>query len=273
MPWSWMPRIFCSMTHNLHTHTFRCGHAVGTEREYIERALENGIKVLGFSDHMPFIFPDGRQSGFRVKADMAEDYIKTLTLLKEEYKQKIDIKTGFEMEYYPDHFKEMFSLAKALGAEYLILGEHFPSYEDGRFNYSGKATDDEAALYCYAKGCVDGIRSGAFTYVAHPDLFNFTGSDEAYDREMRKICVASRECNIPLEINFLGIRGKRPYPSKRFWQIASKEKCPVVFGFDAHDPKNAFDGESLKTATEMVKELGLKLITEPEIRNIQNLDF
>ena len=40
---------------NYHTHTTRCKHANGTEREYIEKAIEAGYQVLGFSDHSPYI--------------------------------------------------------------------------------------------------------------------------------------------------------------------------------------------------------------------------
>ena len=42
-----------AMHTNYHTHTYRCHHAFGTEREYIEKAIEAGFTVLGFSDHTP----------------------------------------------------------------------------------------------------------------------------------------------------------------------------------------------------------------------------
>ena len=42
------------MLTNYHTHTTRCGHAEGTEEEYILTALRCGYKVLGFSDHTPW---------------------------------------------------------------------------------------------------------------------------------------------------------------------------------------------------------------------------
>ena len=38
---------------NYHTHTYRCRHAYGSEREYIEAAIRMGIAELGFSDHVP----------------------------------------------------------------------------------------------------------------------------------------------------------------------------------------------------------------------------
>ena len=42
-----------AMFANYHTYTARCGHASGREEEYILRAIEGGIKILGFSDHIP----------------------------------------------------------------------------------------------------------------------------------------------------------------------------------------------------------------------------
>lgn len=39
---------------NLHTHTFRCGHASGTDDQMVLSAIEAGFELLGFSDHMPY---------------------------------------------------------------------------------------------------------------------------------------------------------------------------------------------------------------------------
>ena len=44
------------MLYNYHTHTVRCRHASGTDREYVEKAIEGGIKTLGISDHAPYLF-------------------------------------------------------------------------------------------------------------------------------------------------------------------------------------------------------------------------
>ena len=41
------------MKTNYHTHTFRCGHAIGDEEEMVISALNEGIEVLGFSEHVP----------------------------------------------------------------------------------------------------------------------------------------------------------------------------------------------------------------------------
>ena len=86
---------------NLHTHTYRCHHASGKDEEYVIKAIQNGYSTIGFSDHAPYLFPNGYVSSFRMHPSEAEGYAKSINSLKEKYKGKIDIKLGFELEYYP----------------------------------------------------------------------------------------------------------------------------------------------------------------------------
>ena len=46
------------MIANYHTHTYRCGHAEGNERDYAEQAVKAGLRTLGVSDHTPYDFFD-----------------------------------------------------------------------------------------------------------------------------------------------------------------------------------------------------------------------
>ena len=113
---------------------------------------------------------------------------------------------------------------------------------------------------------IAGMRSGAFTYVAHPDMFLYTGDAADYEREMRRICVASRETGIPLEINFLGLRDHRSYPNEAFWKIAGEERSPVTFGHDAHRAIDAYDPDSICKAHSRVSKDGLAYIGKPKLR-------
>lgn len=36
------------LTTNFHTHTTRCNHAAGEDRQYVEEAIKGGLKVLAF---------------------------------------------------------------------------------------------------------------------------------------------------------------------------------------------------------------------------------
>ena len=67
------------MKHNYHTHTFRCNHASGSDREYVETAIQNGMKTLGFSDHAPYLFPfNDYYSFYRMKVDEIEEYAQSV---------------------------------------------------------------------------------------------------------------------------------------------------------------------------------------------------
>lgn len=254
------------MDYNFHTHTYRCHHANGTPEEYVIRAIENGIKYMGFSEHAPFMLPDGSEAHYRLHCNEIEDYFEEISELREKYKKKIDIKIGFEMEYYPSSFEKMLEIAKNSGAQYLILGEHQTELES---RHTIVPTESVEKLKEYVTCVVSAIKSGVYSYVAHPDIFNFVGDKEIYYNEMSKICIASREYNVPLEINFLGIREKRNYPNSNFWKIAGKEKSPVTFGFDAHTAEDAFDGKSLRKAEKIVRKYNLNYIGKPKLVSIK----
>ena len=86
------------MIANYHTHTWRCRHADGTEREYVERAIEGGLKILGFSDHSPYPFPDGYDSGMRMRLDQVEGYVDTVLALKRILKSISDSKQSISRD-------------------------------------------------------------------------------------------------------------------------------------------------------------------------------
>lgn len=220
------------MIANYHAHTFRCHHATGTEEEYIQRAINHGLKIFGFSDHVPMPFPDGHQSNFRVPLELLDNYIRTLEMLREKYAGQIQILIGFEAEYYPDLFDGMLQALAPYDYDYLLLGQHFVGNEDGPHSFS--SSDDPARLHRYVAQVIEGLQTGKFTYLAHPDVLNFTGDDETYEREMSLLCRACLEMNIPLEVNLLGLETHRNYPCDRFFRIASKVGNPVILGCDAH---------------------------------------
>ena len=45
------------MNYNLHTHTFRCNHAVGEDREYVENAIKANIRCWAFPTTVPSFSP------------------------------------------------------------------------------------------------------------------------------------------------------------------------------------------------------------------------
>ncbi|MBR6615619.1 MAG: PHP domain-containing protein, partial [Lachnospiraceae bacterium] len=70
------------LDYNFHTHTYLCRHANGTPEEYIQRAINCGIKDLGFSDHAPMRFPGSEKITTRMKPSDAPGYVAHLRELR-----------------------------------------------------------------------------------------------------------------------------------------------------------------------------------------------
>ena len=75
------------MIANYHTHTWRCKHCVGDDRQFVEEAIKGGLKILGFADHVPYVYKNGFVSTVRMKPSEADEYFYTLSSLREEYKK------------------------------------------------------------------------------------------------------------------------------------------------------------------------------------------
>lgn len=246
---------------NYHTHTYRCHHADGTEREYIEAAIEMGIKKLGFSDHVPCPFKDGFVSGIRMTMNEAPEYVGTIRRLGEEYKDDIRLFVGFEAEYVPEFFLEQKYIFDNLGCDYMIMGQHFLESEKTG-PYMGSVTEDESRIRQYVDTVIEGMKTGYFKYLAHPDLINFVGMDSVYDWEMTRLCKALKEMDIPVEINVLGISNNKHYPAEKFWEIPGRIGNKVILGLDAHCVQNVKDVESYEKAIEIVDRYSLNLIDD-----------
>lgn len=244
------------MLANYHTHTVRCKHASGSEREYIEAAIKKGFKVLGFSDHVPQPYPAGFVSGIRMDMSELPDYTSTLVKLREEYKDRIQILIGYEVEYSTRFIEPMLKELKKYPMDYLILGQHFvPNEVEGI--YVGNRTDDEEQLEAYVDLVIEAMKTGLFTYLCHPDLFHFTGDDEIYCKHMKRIVEASIEYDFPLEVNFFGFIDGRHYPSDRFFSMASKMGAKFVIGCDAHNPGVIANPEDVPQFEEFLKRNGI----------------
>ena len=244
---------------NYHTHTARCNHAYGKDRDYVKKAIKYGFTELGFSDHAPMIFT-GKDyySNFRMLPSEVEDYVNSVNLLRREYENEIKIFLGFELEYYPQFFDKTYEFLSQYNFDYLILGQHFIGNEYEPYShYSNHATDSTVLFDKYICQSLEALNTGKFLYIAHPDLFNFTGSDEVYIEKMTYFCREIKKLGVPLEFNLLGFAQGRSYPDKRFWQIASEVGNDTVIGFDAHSPDVLANKKLYNDAVEYLSKLDI----------------
>ena len=86
------------MKQNLHTHGIYCDGR-DTPREMAERAVELGLTSLGFSSHANTCFADTCELG-----DDVGTYIEEINRLKDEYRGRLNIYLGTELDRYSEGF-------------------------------------------------------------------------------------------------------------------------------------------------------------------------
>lgn len=240
---------------NMHTHTTRCRHAKGEDREYVEKAIEAGFQVLGFSDHTPLFFTEDYQSPIRMTMDELGGYVKSVESLKAEYKNDIEIYCGLEAEYLPIRFEQTMAVIDQYPIDFMILGQHYPDDEIG-WIHSKLDWQEETDLQKYVDRVVAAVETERFLYVAHPDIFKFVGEPDIYRRQMMRLAHTLKQHNMPVEINMNGMRDRKHYPNPDFVKIAVEAGCDFIIGVDAHSPKNFSDRKTYQECMDLVENHG-----------------
>ncbi|MDE5897711.1 MAG: histidinol-phosphatase [Treponemataceae bacterium] len=232
-------------TTNFHTHTELCRHAVGRPADYTAQAAADGAVELGFSDHCPYPESCGDYwPEIRMTVREAGSYCADVRAAAAE--AAFPVHVGFECEWdaaYENWLRD--GLLGGLGAEYLILGSHWLTC--GRRHVYAQELCSKDELFRYIRQTIDGIRSGLFAFLAHPDLFMkpFCEWDADIAACSRDLIDAAVACGVPLEVNGLGMQRPRlstkdgsryQYPYKEFWQLAAERGAQVVCSSDAHAP-------------------------------------
>lgn len=254
---------------NFHTHTYLCGHAEGWIPDYVEAATRVGCRALGFSDHCPYPAGDSRcWPEIRMTADEAEFYVNGIRLAASG--SDFPIYVGFECEYdkrYYSWYKD--ELRGRWQADYLVFGPHWVANQKD-FPYVPTVTTKKE-VHAYFDGVIEGIESGLFNFVAHPDLIMASGRDWSDDLAacFSHVIDAAMAHNLPLEINGLGncrtaVKSRegirQPYPYYKFWELVKEKGATVVCNADAHRPQDM--APFVESARSYAKKFGITPIED-----------
>lgn len=262
------------MKANYHTHTTRCQHASGSDEEYVLKAIRAGFDTLGFSDHSPWKYDTAFVSGIRMPLVDYPQYKASILELKAKYADQINILFGVEAEYfhkYMDWFKQFI---KEEQLDYVILGNHYFETDELHIYY-GNVCDKDDYLEDYINTCIQGMKSGIYSYLAHPDLYLRARKwDKQCEKAAHKLCKAAKENNFILEFNLAGVRMQQQfniqaYPHPKFWQIAGSYGCKAIVGVDAHDPNDLLCMHLFEESKKALATLGCEVIeTIPLLKDL-----
>jgi len=219
---------------DLHNHTTRCNHAEGSIDEYIQRAIELGIDIYGFSEHAPMDFDEKYRLPF---CDM-DAYVSDVLSAKEKYKNDIEILLGYEVDYLPGHMDDRVLNANV---DYLIGSVHFIdkwSFDNPEFIGGWKTKDIDEIWKAYFEATEAMVKMGKFDIVGHLDLIKvFKYMPKTDVRILAKgVLKAIKTSGMVLELNAAGLR--KPvaeiYPSPALLEVAYELDIPITFSSDAH---------------------------------------
>ena len=256
---------------NFHTHTSRCKHAANTDREYVLAAVRAGYTDFGFADHCPWPYRNGFVSGIRMDVGQLDEYLASITRLKEEFAGQIRLYAGLECEYFPDYFDWLKDTLKSKPIDYVILGNHSDLTDDGGM-YFGEASRPEH-IRLYTLRTAAGMRTGLFSCLAHPDLVmrGYPVFDTACEEMAYTLCQTANELDMPLEYNLMGEEYKRRtdlpwkgvgYPYEHFWRIAAEMGCTAIIGLDSHRAAHVLETQEYAGAVRFLDSIGIKRTEE-----------
>ncbi len=218
-----------------HIHTWRCGHAqMVSEEAYIRRAILRGGKTITFCDHAPF---PGDPFAGRMLMEQLPEYIATLKRLRQKYKRWIQIKIGLEIEYLPEYADYYRQLHESKNFDVLALGQHFYQAAPGVYSLGLEPCVAKAnhARQC-ASALVEGMATGYFNVVAHPDRIFVYEKDfgKEQERVAQRVIAAAEMFGVSLEKSATTkMRSWNP----RFWHMVPRS-VKIIHGLDAHHLKD-----------------------------------
>lgn len=251
---------------NYHTHTKRCNHAIGNDEDYVIKAIQSGIKVLGFSDHCPYKGSYNNED--RMDPEELTEYYQSIRNLKKKYATQIDIRLSLECEYYPSKINEYKQYLS--DCDYLVLGQHYSDLNGIDFYL----TCNDQELLIYTDLIIQGLNTGMYKYLAHIDYFMITRNtfNQTCIDSVYRIAKACFENDVVVEINLKGyckepsiIDGVLtwPYPLHETFKIISEVGCKCVFGLDCHDPEQfLYMDKYIVEVKEYLKDLNLNIIDD-----------
>ncbi|WP_345976611.1 histidinol-phosphatase [Sulfurimonas sp. HSL3-7] len=222
---------------DLHSHTTLCNHAEGSVDEYVEKAIEYGIDIIGFSDHAPMDF----DPGYRMSFEEMALYKKWVIDAKQKYADKIEVLFGYEVDYLPGHMDERVLKADV---DFLIGSVHFINewgFDNPEFIGRYENEDIDQIWQKYFDLVEEMAKTGLFDIAGHIDLikvFKFMPKKDILEMAMPAL-KAIKAADMVLELNVAGYRKPcaEPYPSPSILQAAFDLGIKITFGSDAHNPE------------------------------------
>jgi histidinol-phosphatase (PHP family) len=260
-----------------HWHTPLCQHAAGPMEAYVERAIELGLREVGFSCHNPL--PSGLGANVRMREAELEYYVSRVRELQFHYRGRIEILLGLEMDYVPHCVDYLTNQVRRYPWDYIIGSIHYldPGCQLGAWSrHLPFAAEEQYRRYFSLMRQL--ARSGLCDIIGHLDVPKRSGrhlpgtAEEDLERTLQEI----KRTNVAMEINTSGHRHADlsepgPYPAWPIVKRALELGIPLVVNSDAHSPDHV--GLEFPATAQKLQRLGCRQLARFQQRQRSLVDF
>jgi len=259
---------------NYHSHSYYCDGKNHPE-DYILEAVNQGLAAYGYSSHAPVPF----SCEWSVPERKIESYISDINIIKEKYRDKLEVYLGLEVDYVPGITGPRHKNIQKLNLDYTI----------GSIHFIDKLTDGEHWCFDYTPDYfMKGIKeifngdakkmvqrffelSKAMLQESTPDIIGhfdkirmhnsnnslFDENEKWYKNEIDEILKLIKSKNVIIEINTRGYykSGSSLYPDPALFEKIRKMDIPISLNSDSHKPDEITKG--YKHGAGLLKEAGI----------------
>lgn len=254
-----------------HIHTPYCGHAHGKIIDYVEMALQMGMKEICFTDHLGRYYLTESQKKRYWDWGMNERNLARYFLELEDvttiYKDSIAIRTGLEIDYIEGAEDMILPLIDKYPFDFLLGSIHcLPVF--GWKHIANYSSNDLWTIFNeYFRVAKAVVSAGIFNSLAHPDfIWRYAKwpmkKTKAIFDFIEDIVQTAVSNNVAIEINSNGYLWSQIYtiqggdPFGVLLENIKTYDALITIGSDAHKPE--FVGKAFKALAPMLKNRDIK---------------
>jgi histidinol-phosphatase (PHP family) len=230
-----------------HVHTRRCGHAGGTDEEFVEAAIARGLGGIALTDHAPFYWLPPEQGDPRLAMPFEDlpRYVEDVLALKERYRGQIEVLLGVEADYIAGREEVLVRLLEAYPFDVVLGSVHFVDgwlvdAPSSLARLSQGQAEVNRVWECYAELLIAAAGTGLFDVLTHLDLPKKFGHRPSvpFGGRQREVVAVVAASGCAVELSSAGRR--RPvgedYPALDVLRELAAAGAPFVLSSDAHTP-------------------------------------
>jgi len=235
-----------------HVHTHFCRHAVGTMEEYVQAAIDKGMRHICFLEHMEEGIQTSRTTWLS-EADF-DEYFHQGKELQKKYGTILTIDLGVEVGYNPECVEQLLKRLAGRSWDRIGISYHFHRLQaqEDHFNVVSKsdprvfnldlreAASIENHYYRLLREAVKTLPGTVLCHIDgvlryYPERARLTPPWDLIDQ----LLDAVKEKGMAIELNTSGdaIRGEA-FPGKEIRRMAQEKNIAFLAGSDAHKPED-----------------------------------